>query len=192
MERHGWPAVDSVTTLASAFETIKQNHYDLVLIDYCLPDGFGLDLIDWVRQDSAVVIMTGMGSEEIAAEAIKSGAIDYLVKNSIFPDVLPDVASRAVERFRASIKSEPVSAADKTKTSAAVRPGSKTLQIKSPSTQTRLIQTVSRIRGPLSKLLADGAAASPELQAKRLKTALANCDRILELVKQAPKDGLPG
>lgn len=172
LERHGWPTIDLVATLAEAFDTIKQRHYDLLLIDYCLPDGFGLDLIDWVRQDSAVVIMSGMGSEEIAAEAIKSGANDYLVKNTIFPEVLPEVASQAVDQFR-------------------VKSRSNTDQIKRRNTRSRLIQTVSRIRGPLTKLLVNGTTTSPETQAKHLKTALTNCDKIIELIKQTPKNSLP-
>ena len=172
LERYGWPTIDSVATLAEAFDTIKQRHYDLLLIDYCLPDGFGLDLIDWVRQDSAVVIMSGMGSEEIAAEAIKSGANDYLVKNTIFPEVLPDVASQAVDQFR-------------------IKTRSGTAQNKRLNTRSRLIQTISRIREPLTKLLVDGTTISPKTQARHLKTALANCDKIAKLIKQLPKNSLP-
>ncbi|MCD6250078.1 MAG: response regulator [candidate division Zixibacteria bacterium] len=191
LERSGWPTIDSVATLAEAFDTIKQRHYDLLLIDYCLPDGFGLDLIDWVRQNSAVVIMSGMGSEEIAAEAIKSGANDYLVKNTIFPEVLPDVASQAVDQFRAKTQPKTSSRLGKQVLKVTASPSKPKKTQKQQSTQSRLIQTVSRIREPLTKLLADSPAASPETQAKHLKTALANCDKIVKLIKQTPKNSLP-
>lgn len=192
LERHGWPRVDSVTTLATAFDTIRQHHYDLVLIDYCLPDGFGLDLIDWIRKDSAVVIMTGMGSEEIAAEAIKSGAVDYLVKNSIFPDVLPDVASRAIERFRSQTQSRTVSQSGKrTLRVLTAAPKPEPVLAKTPDTESLIIQTVSRIRAPLAQALADGSSASSETQAKRLKIALANCDAIVDMINQASKRNRP-
>ncbi len=191
LERHGWPSVDSVTTLATAFDTIRQHHYDLILIDYCLPDGFGLDLIDWVRKDSAVVVMTGMGSEEIAAEAIKSGAVDYLVKNSIFPDVLPDVASRAIERFRSQIQPRTVSGTGKRILRVTTTRKPEPIRVESPDSESLMIQTVSRIRAPLARALADGSSASPETQAKRLKTALANCDAIVELINQVSKKNRP-
>jgi len=75
---------------------------DLVIADWLLPDGEGLDLL---RSESAramppVVIMTSHGSERVAVEAIRAGAVDYVVKSETALADLPHVAERAVRHRR--------------------------------------------------------------------------------------------
>lgn len=66
-------------------ETIlKKNSFDLILLDYILPDLNGVDVLKFIlnRDPGALVIMvTGQGYEELAAEVIKAGARDYVVKS---------------------------------------------------------------------------------------------------------------
>ncbi len=76
---------------------------DLVLSDLRLPDGTGLDLLKRVRERNsppAVVLVTGQGDQEVAVEALKSGAADYLVKQSDYLHRLPVVISNAVAQNR--------------------------------------------------------------------------------------------
>jgi len=75
---------------------------DLVIADWLLPDGEGLDLL---RSESAgamppVVIMTSHGSERVAVEAIRAGAVDYVVKSETALADLPHMAERAVRHRR--------------------------------------------------------------------------------------------
>jgi PAS domain S-box-containing protein len=75
---------------------------DLVIADWLLPDGEGLDLL---RGESApamppVVIMTSHGSERVAVEAIRAGAVDYVVKSEVSLADLPHMAERAVRQRR--------------------------------------------------------------------------------------------
>ena len=86
---------------------------DLVISDLRLPDGDGIDLLP---QDKGVatypvVIMTSHGDEQVAVDAIKTGALDYVVKSEITLAQMPYIAERAlrewshvVERKRAEEK----------------------------------------------------------------------------------------
>jgi signal transduction histidine kinase/CheY-like chemotaxis protein len=75
---------------------------DLVIADWLLPDGEGLDLLrsEQVRAMPPVVIMTSHGSERVAVEAIRAGAVDYVVKSETALADLPHMAERAVRHRR--------------------------------------------------------------------------------------------
>jgi two-component system sensor kinase FixL len=75
---------------------------DLVIADWLLPDGEGLDLLrgEPVRVMPPVVIMTSHGSERVAVEAIRAGAVDYVVKSEVALADLPHMAERAVHHRR--------------------------------------------------------------------------------------------
>ncbi|MBS7656327.1 MAG: response regulator [Candidatus Bathyarchaeia archaeon] len=67
-------------------ENIKKNSFDIVFLDYRLPDMTGLDLLRELRRQSIskpIVFVTGKGNEEIAVEAMKLGAKDYITKDNI-------------------------------------------------------------------------------------------------------------
>jgi signal transduction histidine kinase/FixJ family two-component response regulator len=69
---------------------------DLVLLDHRLPGTSGLDLLPVITgRGPSVVMVTGMGSEGLAVEAMRRGAVDYIVKDSRYLDILPEVVSRA-------------------------------------------------------------------------------------------------
>lgn len=67
-----------------------QHQPNVVLLDYQLPDLDGLEFIAALQtqQPLPIVMMTGVGNEAIAVQAIKAGAQDYLVKGQITPEGL--------------------------------------------------------------------------------------------------------
>jgi DNA-binding response OmpR family regulator len=73
-----------------------------VIADWLLPDGEGLDLLrsEPVRAMPPIVIMTSHGSERVAVEAIRAGAVDYIVKSETALADLPHLAERAVRHRR--------------------------------------------------------------------------------------------
>src|SRR5919112_1048834 len=76
---------------------------DLILTDLRLPDGTGLDLLQKVQERQSpppVVLVTGQGDQEVAVTALKSGAADYLVKQSDYLHRLPVVLSNAIAQNR--------------------------------------------------------------------------------------------
>lgn len=72
-----------VLSINSAKELIAENKIDLVLSDFRLQDGNGVELLEWMKAKGyrkPFLIMTGYGEIPGAVEAIKKGAIDYLPK----------------------------------------------------------------------------------------------------------------
>ena len=93
-------------SLAAARDKLKGRGFDLILLDYLLPDGTGLDLL--AETDVPAIILTGCGSELVAAEAMRKGAFDYLAKDAernyllLMPHTIEHVLARkmATERLR--------------------------------------------------------------------------------------------
>ena len=68
---------------ASALQQIAEDSPEVVLLDYMMPNMDGLDVLRNVSQNfesSFVVMLTGKGSEEVAVQCMKEGAIDYVIK----------------------------------------------------------------------------------------------------------------
>jgi len=101
LEGSNFWSLDIAATITSAFKMISAKDYDVLLVDYRLPDGNGLDLLDWVKKDSAVIMMTGQGDEKVAVQAFKSGVFDYVVKDALFRTTLVDAVEQAITRLDA-------------------------------------------------------------------------------------------
>jgi len=74
---------------ASYSEAMKQigRPIDLALIDYSLPDGNGLDILEEIRESDPtlpVIMMTAHSTENLAIKSFRSGATDYLKKPFTF------------------------------------------------------------------------------------------------------------
>ncbi len=70
-------------TIKEARESISKNAPDIVVLDVQLPDGYGLDLLDELSKlpnKIPVIMMTGFGNIEMAVDAMKNGAHDFLTK----------------------------------------------------------------------------------------------------------------
>ena len=79
---------------------LEAKHYDLVLSDFNILGFTGLQVLDAVQKKlpgTPVIIVTGTGSEEVAAEAIKRGAADYVIKSPSHIRRLPYIIKSALE-----------------------------------------------------------------------------------------------
>jgi PAS domain S-box-containing protein len=97
--------LEVVTTLEAALGRLTPicPPFDVVLTDLSLPDGNGMELLAHIRERElpmAVVIITGSGDQEAAVAALKSGAEDYLVKQTGLIDNLPRVLSAAYTSYQ--------------------------------------------------------------------------------------------
>jgi two-component system response regulator PilR (NtrC family) len=75
--------VDTASTVQEAREQLKAHRFDAVITDMRLPDGFGMELLQDLRDQQRrerCVVMTAYGSAENAVEALRAGAFDYLTK----------------------------------------------------------------------------------------------------------------
>jgi putative nucleotidyltransferase with HDIG domain len=101
-ERHGNKFRLSVAqTISEATSLIQTTPFALILTDWRLPDGEGTVLIDVQKENSKipVVIMTSHGNERVAVEAIKAGALDYVVKSDAALADMAHTAERALREW---------------------------------------------------------------------------------------------
>ncbi|HTN70721.1 MAG TPA: ATP-binding protein [Methylomirabilota bacterium] len=96
-----------VLRLVDALRYLQEATFDLVLLDLSLPDAQGTEALVRV-QDTAptlpVVIMTGLDDEELAIEAVRKGAQDYLVKGDVDSRMLVRAIQYAIERKRIDVQ----------------------------------------------------------------------------------------
>jgi len=93
-----------VMTYDAALEEMGRNQYDVFLFDYRLGERTGLDLLREVTHNGCnipAVLLTGQGGKEIDLEAMKAGAMDYLVKGKTDSTLLERTIRYAIERKRA-------------------------------------------------------------------------------------------
>jgi signal transduction histidine kinase len=74
---------ETAANITSALAMIGQAAYDLALIDVVMPDGNGLDLIRAMHErdpDTICIVITGYATVEMAVQAVKQGAYDFISK----------------------------------------------------------------------------------------------------------------
>lgn len=97
--------VETAGSLGEARERLAAEAFDLVLLDVMLPDGRGIELLEEIRRrdaDTVVAIITGYATVELAVEAIRQGAYDFLSK-PFNGDVLLLTVRQGLERRRLAI-----------------------------------------------------------------------------------------
>ncbi|MFO7714841.1 diguanylate cyclase [Desulfosarcina sp.] len=90
-----------VKSLKEAFRCLEKGRFDLIFLDYLLPDGTGLDFLEAVVSqgiETPVVVITGQGDELIASRIIQAGAYDYLPKDKISSKALLRIIANALEK----------------------------------------------------------------------------------------------
>jgi len=97
-------AVTHVQRLSHGLRELRAEGADVVLLDLQLPDSVGLLGFEEVHRSAPtapVIILTNVQSEQIAAQAVRMGAQDYLVKREVTETLLRRAIRYAVERKRA-------------------------------------------------------------------------------------------
>ena len=92
--------VEAKNSIKDATISIERKEYQLVLLDYRLPDGIGLDLIKLMRSKdikTPVIIITNFNDIKTAVNAVKMGAFDYITK-PIMPDELLMIINEAISK----------------------------------------------------------------------------------------------
>jgi signal transduction histidine kinase len=88
-------SVDTAANMNTALDLVQSNEYDLCLLDVMLPDGSGLDLLAAITQhdlNAISIMITGLGSIELAVEAVRHGAYDFLSKPFTSDELLLSVS----------------------------------------------------------------------------------------------------
>lgn len=89
--------------VASCLERLDEINPDIIIVDYLLPGMNGIEFLEYLyreKRDIPVIMITGQGDENIAIQAMKLGAWDYLVKSGDFSTLLPSIIDKVVREWK--------------------------------------------------------------------------------------------
>ncbi len=113
--------IKSVSTANEALKLLQKSEeetakFDVLLMDYRLPGTNALEAIKIIRQERKlslpIVLVTGHGNEEVAVQALKLGADDYLVKREHYLLRLPSMLLNAYQKHQLEIKQKEIIASE--------------------------------------------------------------------------------
>jgi len=84
-------------------DSVHLHLFDLVLLDFNLPDITGMELIDQIRKKSEIpiVLITGQNELKLAVETLKKGANDFLIKSPDTINMLPALTQKVYSEYLA-------------------------------------------------------------------------------------------
>jgi signal transduction histidine kinase len=91
--------ITECATGKEGLELTTKTDLDLILLDFKLPDIDGLEFLNKIAEMSypcAIIMLTGHGNEEVAVKALKSGASDYISKDTMTGELLNQTIASAV------------------------------------------------------------------------------------------------
>jgi DNA-binding response OmpR family regulator len=100
--------VDEAASGQEALALLQREPYDLMVLDMILPGVEGIDVLRQAHQIQAnvsIIILTGNASLESAIAAVKSAAVDYLLKPASIHDII-DAITNALQKQAASAQKE--------------------------------------------------------------------------------------
>jgi signal transduction histidine kinase len=168
--------VDTASTGAAALKLLGEKQFNVVVVDFQLPDSTGLELARKVREhniDTCVILMTGHASLDMAVKAIQEAIYDYLIK-PVDPAQLQRTIEKALEKQRLTLENKQL--LDSLRRLDLLK--SKMLTVMSHDLRTPL----SSIRG-YSELLKSGVKGKlTEAQKKILDIAIQEADHLNGLI----------
>ncbi len=86
-----------------ALELFLKQQFDVVLLDFYMPDMTGLEFIGQLKKyqhkvQSPIIMLTGQGNEELAVQAMKHGVQDYLGKQQLHPEILQRTVRSVIQQ----------------------------------------------------------------------------------------------
>ncbi|MBL4693593.1 MAG: PAS domain S-box protein [Magnetovibrio sp.] len=101
------------TNIRQARQYLIDHDPDVVLTDNRLPDGHGIELLPGLDaiQTYPVVLMTSQGNESLAVEAMKAGAMDYLVKSHDTFEAIPRILHRVLREAQYDVEKKQAASA---------------------------------------------------------------------------------
>ena len=105
LERAGY-AIESRATGNDGIKAVHEGRFDLVLLDYGLPDMDGLAVLEALMGTGVpVVFVTGRADAKLAVDALRAGAANYIVKDAHYVSKLPEVARETFAQLGDSLRS---------------------------------------------------------------------------------------
>src|ERR1700676_4899667 len=106
-EKAGTFELTHLLRMSEAVVHLARGGVDIILLDMGLPDGHGLDTVRRAHTAAPgipLIVLTSLDDETLAAEAMKEGAQDYLIKGQIENRALPRALRHAIDRHRIQVE----------------------------------------------------------------------------------------
>lgn len=171
--------ISSVDRLDVTLARLAEGNIDLIMLDLTLPDSRGLDTFMKVHgrfPEVPIIVLTGMGDENLAVRLVREGAQDYLLKGHANIDTLVQSARYALERNRVrTISQESLKRLRELNETKSQFVSEVSHELRTPLAIIREFVSLVRdeVVGPLN-----------EKQQNCLESALRNCDRLADLINR--------
>ena len=95
--------IEEVPTIAEMKNAIDRTAFDLVLIDYRLTEGDGLEALQLAQdhpqtRDAAKIMIAGAAQTSVVVSALKNGCHDFIAKEDLSPDMMREAVTGALRR----------------------------------------------------------------------------------------------
>ena len=103
LQHSGYREIVHAPTIQELWTRLASEHFSILILDYRLPDGTGLDVLYQMKEKeihTPVIMVTGQGDERIAVQAIQHGAADYLLKSGDYLLTLPSLIHRTIRNHQ--------------------------------------------------------------------------------------------
>jgi len=101
--------LETAATADEAYKKLEANDFDIIFLDYQLGKTTGLEVLNELNNKgvtSPVILLTGLGNEEVAVESLKLGAYDYFTKDQLGSERIIQSIINITERRKAEEKIE--------------------------------------------------------------------------------------
>jgi hypothetical protein len=101
--------LDDTNSLVEALDRLEPADVDVVLLDWRLPDSDGVEAVRRIRgrhRTIPIIVTTALSDDEAALDALKHGAQDYLIKDTLDPETLERAIRYAIQRQRYVFENE--------------------------------------------------------------------------------------
>lgn len=180
---HGYDTT-GFTQGRAAVEALRKARFDLLLADLAMPEMDGIAVLHAVQQadpDIVGIIMTGEGTIATAVEAMKTGALDYILKPFKLSVILPVLArALAVRDLRIANAELERSVRERT---AELEAANKDLESFSYSVSHDLRSPLTTILGSADLLNDDHAAELPPESRARLGSIIKSAEKMSQLIE---------
>jgi signal transduction histidine kinase len=179
--------VETAASGREGLEKFRQHPADLILIDVVMPDMRGVDLLGPIHEvdpDAVCIILTGYATVELAVQAIKSGAYDFLSK-PFTADVLLMRVQKGLEHRRLTLEAKRLAALEQE--AAELARAKEELERLDRFKTTFMLTVAHELRAPLNAMQSFLLAMlkgyiPPEEQKEVLQRAVDRSQELLELV----------